>query len=141
MKELISFNPAFDPANKTVDFRFYPGVFQLDKLYSIVNVTQGTPIYIPGVAGYGYTAFDGTTITLTFNTTSHNSTDLLNIYYDVDPYTANNALEKNGNLQELVALNKKILVELKTLQLVMASGLNIDNSDIEAYRQSIEENY
>ena len=141
MKELISFSPAFDPVNKTVDFRFYPGGFQLDRLYSIVNVTQGTPIYIPGVAGYGYTAFDGTTLTLSYDTTAHNPTDLLNVYYDTEAYTANHALENNGNLQELVALNQKILIELRTLQLVLAEGLNIDDTDIDGLRQSVHDGF
>lgn len=141
MKELISFNPSFDPASKTVDFRFYPGGFQLDRLYSIVNITQGTPIYIPGVSGYGYTAFDGTKITLSYDTTGHKPTDVLNVYYDAEPYTANNALEKNGNLQELVALTQKVLIELRTMQMTLAAGLNIDEVDVDNYRNSISEDF
>jgi hypothetical protein len=137
MKELISFSPAFDPASKTVDFKFYPKGFQLDKLYSIVNVTKGTPIYIPGVAGYGYTDFDGTKVTLAYDTTTHDANDLLNVYYDSDAESANYALESNGNLEQLVALTTKVIIELRTLQIVLAEGLNIDDSDIDDIRQSV----
>lgn len=138
MKQLISFDPQFDPANKTVDFKFYLGGFQLDRLYSIVNITQGTPIYIPGVAGYGYTDFDGTKITLAYDTTSHKSTDVLNVYYEEPSSNINNtAKEKDGNLEKLVETMDMILVELKTITLVLGSGLNVVEEDIVTLRDSI----
>lgn len=137
MKQLLTFDPLFDPTNKTVDFKFYQGTFELDRLYSIVNITRNTAIYVPGVSGYGITAFDGTMITLAYDTTAHASTDLLNVYYDAEPFTANQALERGGHLQDQTDLLTAILAELKTVNFILGNGLNIKERDIAEYRSSV----
>ena len=78
MKILLDFKPLFNPTNKTLDFSLLPN-FDIKKLYAVINVTQNTPIYIPGASGYGISSISGPLITLAFDTTSHSASDSLKI--------------------------------------------------------------
>ena len=133
MKQLLTFKPTFTPGGSGVgklDFSNYPG-FNIAKLYAVINVTRGVSIYIPGTTNYSTTAISGSVIYLTFNTSTHSSTDQLNVFYDAAPgYESNFAAEFGGQLQLLQESNDQILVELKLMNLILAQGLNIvDNVD------------
>jgi len=138
MKQLILFNPYFTPSTKTVDFSAYPN-FAVGKLYAIINVTQNTPIYVPGAPGLGMTSMpSATSIVLQFDTTLHNSTDELNVYYDVTSgYESNTPLEYGGNLQKIQDVLQHLLIEQKVMNLVLAQGLNINKDDIDSLRSDI----
>ena len=82
MKQLITFQPAFNPTAQTLDFTSYQPGFSINKLYAVIDVTTNTPIYIAGAPGLGVTAVNGSVITLAYATGSLGSTDKLNIYYD-----------------------------------------------------------
>ena len=123
----------------------YPYGFNINKLYAIINVTQGVPIYIAGAPGLGFSSLGnglgGTSdsvITLQFNTASHNSSDLLNIYYDVSSgVESNTPTETNGQLQLMQESMNQVLVELKTMNFILAQGLNINKDDIQSIRDDI----
>ena len=81
MKQALGFSPIFDPATKTVNFTAYSG-FDIKKLYAIINVTANQTIYAVGMTTYGLASITGSVLTLTFDTTSMNSTDKLLVLYD-----------------------------------------------------------
>lgn len=56
--------------------------FDIKLLVGIINVTRETVIYWPSMSGRGYTNIAGDIITLEFDTTGHNSGDILQIIYD-----------------------------------------------------------
>lgn len=69
----------FNPTLKTVD----TGIagFDIRKLYAIINQTTGAIIYATGTEK-GYTAINGDTVTLIYDTTTMSSTDVLQVLYD-----------------------------------------------------------
>ena len=146
MKQLLtSFSPPFNPTAKTLDFTMYPYGFNINKLYAIINVTQNVPIYIAGAPGLGVSnmgnGLGGTSdsvMTLQFDTSTHNSSDNLNIYYDVSPGAESNApMETNGQLQLMQESMNQVLVELKTMNFILAQGLNINIDDIQSIRNDV----
>ena len=101
MKQLVQFKPQFSPSNKTLDFSAFP-LFNIQNLYAVINVTQNTPIFIPGASGYGVSSISGNIITLQYNTSTHSSSDILNVYYDTQYNNiANNPVELGGQLQSI----------------------------------------
>jgi hypothetical protein len=139
MKQLILFTPYFTPSTKTVDFSAYPN-FAVGKLYAIINLTQNTPIYVPGAPGLGMTSMPNpTSIVLQYDTTLHNNTDELNVYYDVAPgFESNTPLESGGNLQRMQELLELILVEQKVMNFILGEGLNIKSKDdIQSLRNDV----
>ena len=134
MKQLIQFTPTFTPGNAglgTLDFSAYPG-FALGKLYAVINVTQNSPLYIPGTPQYGYSGLantgTGTVITLTANTSAYAATDTLQVFYDVPAgataagFESNFAVESGGNLQSIADLLKLILIEIKINNYLLEQG-------------------
>lgn len=136
MKQLLNFQPVFDPVNKTLDFSQWPD-FQVHKLYAVVNVTRNTPIYVPGTTRFGISSVIDKIITLEFDTTTYETSDKLSVYYDTDSYGGNYATERNGNLMYIAQSNQKILDELVVLNYVLATGLNIKKEDVDAIRDDV----
>ena len=85
MKKIIITNPIFTPSTKTVDTKI--DNFDIRKLYAIINQTTGNLMYGTGIPGKGFTSLTGSTIVLQFDTTSMNSTDILQFLYDDDEDT------------------------------------------------------
>jgi hypothetical protein len=56
--------------------------FNVKSLLAIINITRETIIYSGALANKGYTSLSETTITLEFDTSTHSSTDILQIFYD-----------------------------------------------------------
>jgi hypothetical protein len=138
MKQLINFNPIFNPTAKILDFSAYPYSFSFDKLYGVINVTRGVPIYAPGTPTIGVTSVIGNVITLQYDTSTHSSTDLLNIYYDTSSGVENNTpLEIGGQNQMMQESLNQILVEMKLMNLILMQGLNINIDDIQSLRNDI----
>ena len=146
MKQLISFTPKFDPATRAVDFSTKPDGFSINKLYAIVNVTRGVAIYGAGLVSLGITSIDAINpelIYLQFDTTTHSSSDILNVYYDVAPSSfidGNVALENGGNIQKIQETLDQMLVEMRVQTLVLSEGFNgrnLNRDDILALRTDI----
>jgi len=85
MKKIVITNPIFTPSTKTVDTKI--DGFDIRKLYAIINQSTGSLIYATGVQGKGFTSVSDSTIVLQFDTTSMNSTDVLQFLYDDDSDT------------------------------------------------------
>ena len=137
MKQLIAFSPLFNPSAKTLDFTQYPN-FEVNRLYAVINITQNTPLYIAGGPGYGISSINGGVITLSCDTSTHNTSDSINIYYDTDVgFQSNNPLELGGQLQLLQESTNQILAELKVQNIILAQGLNINIDDIERLRNDV----
>lgn len=130
MKQLISFQPLFDPTAKTLDFSNVPN-FNIEKLYAVINITRNQPLYVPGAPGLGYSTItgNGQVLTLQFNTSGYNSGDLLNVYYDTPD-------ESTTMLPQIHEVLERILREIKIQSFLLAEGLNIKNEDIDELRNS-----
>ncbi len=139
MKQLLQYNPPFSPGASnlgTLDFSRVPG-FDSNKLYSVVNITRGTPLYVPGTTKYSG-SFSNRILTLSLDTSSHNQLDDLLIYYDADVQTGLNLAEEvGGNLQALQETCNRMLKELQVLNYVIATGLNIKKDDVDAIREDL----
>lgn len=138
MKILSTFNPAFNPTAKTLDFSAQPQ-FTIDKLYAVINITRNQPLYIPGAPGLGLTNQAGPLLTLSYDTSSHSSTDTLNVYYDAGPsiLESNLSVEAGGNLEKTVDLMRQMLVELKVHSVMLKEGLNIKD-ELDQLRADIQ---
>lgn len=134
MKQLVNFNPFFDPVAKTLDFSQYPG-FQSDLLYGVINVTRNQILYAPGATNYGGT-WNNAVVTLTFDTSSYATTDQLNIYYETQPDTIfnNSPVEHGGFLEAQFVLLQQILVELRVQTFMLAEAFRISQQDIDFAR-------
>lgn len=137
MKILTKFSPAFNPTARTLDFSALPG-FDVKRLYGIINITAGIPIYVAGATGLGITSVDSTgdIVTLAYDTTGQNTNDRLNIYYETDniPTELNYAMESRGNLDKLVDLNTMILSELRVISHLLKEGMNVKD-DLDMIRK------
>lgn len=126
MKQLLSFEPLFDPTAKTLDFRLLPG-FQADLLYGVINVTRNQILYAPGSTTYGGT-FVGPVLTLTFDTSNYAQTDQLNVYYESSPTVAGNNFynnevqEQGGRLDAIFILMSQLLAEVKVTNYLLQQG-------------------
>ena len=141
MKQLVQFKPQFNPTAQTLDFSAFP-LFNIQNLYAVINVTQNTPIFIPGASGYGASSILGSVITLQYNTSIHNSSDILNVYYDTQYNNiANNPVELGGQLQSINETLNQILVELKVMNYIHAEAfsrtVNIRTEEIQQLRDDI----
>jgi hypothetical protein len=140
MKILSTFSPAFTPGvsgSGTLDFSQLPG-FAVDKLYAVINVTQNTPIYVPGAPGLGLTSAVGSRLTLSLNTSTHSPTDILNVYYEASnsPIEMNFAQE-NGNLARLIDIQTHMLIEMRVMNNILVQGLNLNFEDLQSLREDI----
>lgn len=138
MKILNTFQPAFNPTAKTLDFSLLPG-FSVNKLYAVINVTRGVPIYVAGASGLGISANAGLVITLNYDTSTHDGADSLNIYYEANHTSAtelNMARESGGQVQKSTEMLNLILIELQVISNILAIGLNITD-DLDTLRDNV----
>jgi len=137
MKQLLLFAPQFNPTAKTLDFTSYPS-FAPDKLYGVINITRNVPLFAPGAPGYGGT-FNGSILTLQYDTSSHSTSDIINVYYDTAlGWETNSSLENNGNLQQVSENMQLILQELRLMNWILSDGLNIKREDVVAMRNDLQ---
>ena len=144
MKQLISISPVFTPGSTgvgTLDFSSLPN-FDISKLYAVINVTRSTPIFVPGTSNYGISSVINSVITLSFDTSTHSTSDILGVYYDTDPgnssvFNNNVAMEAGGNLQKMYEDQRQILNELRVMNYVLATGLNIKQDDVDSLRNDL----
>jgi len=164
MKQLLSFAPTFVPGTAGVgylDFSAFP-FFDISKLYAVINVTRNAIIYAPGAAGLGVatpsngivgasTAAGGAPLTssivlLTYDTSAHSSTDIINVFYDTSigaldfgavGNEENATQETGGNLQKLMEIQLAMLTELQTMNIILAQGLNINMDDLNQLRSDL----
>lgn len=136
MKQLLNFQPVFDPVNKTLDFSQWPD-FQVHKLYAVINVTRNTPIYVPGTTRFGFSSVTGNIVTLEFDTTTYETSDKLSVYYDTNPEEGNYAIEHGGNLMAINETMARLLKEVMVTNYILCTGLNIKIDDVDAIRNDL----
>jgi len=126
-KQLVSkYVAAFNPTAQTLDFTSIPN-FTISKLYAVINVTRGTPIYVAGAPGLGasVSSTSPNVISLTYNTSTHAASDILNIYYDTAAGVESNTVAETGGQLELMQEKMdQILSELKVMTEVLIQGFN-----------------
>lgn len=119
MKTVLATNPTFTPASKTLDFSGVTG-FEIKRLIAVINVSRNAVIYAVGSAN-GYTAFANNILSLVFDTTTHNSADVLTCLYD----SATNAVTAD-TLDALQAMTE-VLESLATAMLRNQPQLDVNN--------------
>lgn len=102
MKKLIS-KYTFDPIAKTITFNDYTSI-DLERVLLITNTTNNTIIYNFADSTKGGTV-SGNVLTLTFDTTTMNATDRLQIFYDDTDLVA----IEGGNINNLLQLFKMLI--------------------------------
>lgn len=80
MKTVLSTNPTFNPAAKTLDFSSVAG-FELKRLLAVINASRDAVIFAVGTP-QGFSSFSSNVLTLDFDTTAHNASDVLICFYD-----------------------------------------------------------
>jgi hypothetical protein len=138
MKSLLNFTPVFAPGGPglgSLDFGAYPN-FDTHKLYAVINVTRNVPIYIPGAPNLGASDTQVAKIFLAADTSTHDARDVINIYYESSNTVldSNAAQENGGNLEKLVEMQEKILVEMRVTNTLLKEGLNI-REELESFRE------
>lgn len=119
-KQLITFRPIFNPTVGTLDFTGYQPGFSFNKLYAVINVTRNIPIYIPGMSGYGASLLSPNIVQLVYSTTTHVSSDIINVYYDTSAgYETNTPVESGGQLQLMQETLNQLLVEVKLTNIIL----------------------
>ena len=86
MKTVLSTNPTFTPGTPGTGYLDFTGVsgFSINRLYAVVNITRNAVIYAEGQNGSGLNNWNSGNNRLypQFDTSSHNSGDLLQCIYD-----------------------------------------------------------
>lgn len=116
MKTLLDFRPLFDPVNKTLDFSLLSN-FSITKLFAVINITQNTPIYIPGASGYGISSVNGSILTLSYDTSSHSASDVLNVYYSVEN-------DNNDDMKIITNTLQAILTEIQVQNIILLEHIH-----------------
>jgi hypothetical protein len=141
MKRLLTnFDPIFDPTAKTLDFTAL-SYFNISKLYAVINVTRNVAIYIPGAPNLGVSNINSSIITLQYDTSTHSTSDQLNIFYDDDNIDQKTNISLNSSIDETL---KKILVEQRITNIILHEiGFNkifsLSESEIETIRNDLLE--
>ena len=121
----ISGSYTFNPAEKTVTFSGLSYTLTLANILLITNVTANTIIYNFADPATGETSFNNNVLTLTYNTASMNSTDVLQIYLDLESYEESLAalLRRMNKL-----LESNAVVDNKLRQRVVLEAVGNSNS-------------
>lgn len=142
MKQFIAPTYTFTPGASGVGTVNLLGIsgFNIKYLVAIINQTSGVVIYSTGSTSLGFTSLSGTTLTLSYNTSTMSSGDILQVIYEtpvlpvdaVGTVTANAgtnlntsalAIENGGNLDEI---NAKILTTNTTLSSIQSNTTAIN---------------
>ena len=116
---------AFNPTAKTVTFSGLSQQITLANILLITNVTANTIIYNFASSSTGAVSFANNVLTLDYDTTSMSSTDVLQIYIDVESYEESLAtlLRRMNKL-----LESNAVVDSKLRQKVTIEAIGANNS-------------
>lgn len=83
MASIITQTTTFNPIAKTLDFSAWNNpTFEIERILAVYNKTRDVFIYSVGSDLTGYTAFSSNVMTLAFDTSTQNSLDTLQIFYN-----------------------------------------------------------
>jgi hypothetical protein len=129
MKKLLGTDTAgsytFDPTAKTVTFSNLAQFLTLANILLITNTTANTIIYNFADPTSGAVSFNNNVLTLDYDTTSMNASDVLQIYIDVESYEESLAtlLRRMNKL-----LESNAVVDSKLRQKVTIEAIGANNS-------------
>jgi hypothetical protein len=132
MKKLIKHdvgNYTFNPVAKTITL--WGVQITQDQILTITNTTDGTLIYVFADPTLGGT-FDGTTLTLAYDTSSMSDTDALQIYVDIPDILQSQKLLSQLNIGDVVLLQDESSGELYTQDRNLANilgGVPVTDND------------
>lgn len=103
----------FSPGTSTNGYVDLIGIadFDITNLICIINQTKGVIIYSTGIADKRYTAVSGTKVNLFYDTSSHSSSDKLQIVYNFKT-----AKTSDTDLQEMVKLLSRMVKIMENQQ-------------------------
>ena len=123
MKQLlgtdITGSYTFNPSGKTVTFSGLSRSITLSNILLITNVTKNTIIYNFADTATGAVSFNNNVLTLTFDTTSHSSSDVLQVFLDVE--------SKEESLHDLLRRMNKLLESNAVVDLQQRQRITIDS--------------
>ena len=108
----------FDPTAKTVTFSNLAQSLTLANILLITNTTANTIIYNFADPTSGAVSFNNNVLTLDYNTTSMNASDVLQIYVDVESY--------EESLQTLLRRMNKLLESNAVVDTRLRQRITID---------------
>lgn len=114
----VAGNYAFNPTAKTVTFSGLSQSITLANILLITNVTRNTIIYNFADVATGATSFNNNVLTLTFDTTSHSSGDVLQIFLDLE--------SKEESLHDLLRRMNKLLESNAVVDSSLRQRVTID---------------
>ena len=117
---------AFNPSAKTVTFSGLSQQITLANVLLITNVTANTIIYNFADSNTGAVSFANNVLTLDYNTTSMNSTDVLQIYLDLAGEESLHDLLRRMN--KLLESNAVVDSRLRQRVVLEAIGTNLGTS-------------
>ena len=132
MKKLINHDVGtytFNPLARTIVF--WNVTITRDQILTITNTTDNTLIYVFADATLGGT-FDGTTLTLSYDTSSMSDTDALQIYVDIPDTQQSTNLLSQLNIGDVVLLQDESTGELFTKDQNLArifGGVEVTDND------------
>lgn len=134
MKQFIAPNYTFTPGISGVGTIDLFGISNFNKkfLVAIINQTTGELIYSTGSTTKGYISVVGNVLTLASNTSTHNSSDSLQIIYETS--TLNDSVvsldSKASILNDSLFLLRRIFQILKPLSIITGGGSNRLSVDV-----------
>ena len=114
MKDFLVTDYVFSPGSSGsgyVDLISAPD-FDITRIISIINQTRGVIIYATGSTDKRYTSVSGTRVFLNFDTSTHNSTDKLQIVYNNSQPLKTN----DDNQQDLTKLLSRLVKVMENQQ-------------------------
>lgn len=114
----ISGSYTFNPVAKTITFSGLTQSITLINILLITNVTANTIIYNFADSTSGAVSFNNNILTLDYNTTSMNSTDVLQIFLDLPSY--------EESLHDLLRRMNKLLESNATVDLYQRQRVVLD---------------
>lgn len=122
MKQLLGTDTTgsytFNPITKTITFSGLAKAITLSNILLITNVTRNTIIYNFADTATGAVNFNNNTLTLTYDTTSHSASDILQIFLDVE--------SKEESLHDLLRRMNKLLESNTIVDLQQRQRITID---------------
>lgn len=103
--------------------------FDVRYLLAIINITRETIIYSSALSGKGYTSLSGSTITLEFDTSTHNAADFIQIIYNST--TDYPSIVESPRTDDLIALLQrltKICESLLTVDSAQRQRISLDSA-------------
>ena len=114
----ISGSYTFNPGAKTVTFSDLPQTINLSNILLITNVTKNVIIYNFADSTAGVVSFNNNVLTLTYDTSSHSASDVLQIFLDVE--------SEEENLAALLRRMNKLLESNAVVDLAQRQRVTVD---------------